>query len=288
MTEATASAEAGNAAEASAETGNAQAVTQAATQQESDWRASLPDDIRSHASLSKFTTTEALAKSYVNLERMLGSEKIALPKSADDKDGWEKVYKALGRPDEPTAYEFKKLDDLPEGFEYSHELEGGFKDAAHKAGLSVAQAQHLRDWFVGQMAGQFQASKTDPEAAMAETLATLQKEWGNALGQKIESAKHAVKSLIGEEFLAALDETGLGNDPRLIKGFAKLAELTGADKEIVGTGAMRETPDQLKDRIREFEASNREALFDKLHPDHVRRVQQRAELYKQLFPEQAA
>ena len=37
--------------------------------------------------------------SYRALEKMLGSEKLPLPRDEQDRDGYERVYKALGRPD---------------------------------------------------------------------------------------------------------------------------------------------------------------------------------------------
>jgi hypothetical protein len=55
----------------------------------------------------------------------------------------------------------------------------------------------------------------------AETLATLHAEWGGAFEKKLEAARLVTKR-IGPAFERQLDETGLGNDPRLIKRLAEV------------------------------------------------------------------
>lgn len=266
----------------------AEATEATATKDAGDWYAALPEDIRGHASMRKFTSGEALAKSYINLEKTLGSEKVALPKGADDTEGWERLYKAAGRPDVAEGYEFRKFEELPEGFDYPKETEDAFREIAHKAGLSVRQAQTLRDWFVENAAAAYADEATEDDTASDLALAELQREWGNATGQKLALAQHAVEQHFGAEFKEMLDETGLGNDVRLIRGLAKLAEITGADRDLAGRGATQATPGELKDQIARFRAEHAGSLMDKMHPEHNRHVQQLHDLYVKLHPEQAA
>jgi len=254
----------------------------------SDWRAALPDDVRENASIAKFTDMGALAKSYVNLEQMLGGDKIAVPKHADDKESWDKVYKAIGRPDTKEGYEFQKPEELPEGFDYPVETESAFREAAYGLGLSQIQAQSLRDWFVASSAQNFTTTLHDKAGEVDQTVADLTKEWGNATQQKINAAKAAVNALVGPEFAQMLDETGMGNNAHLIRGFAKLAEATGGDSGLVG-GAMQEnTPGDLDAQIADHFATHQEALMNKTHPEHRMRLEQRNMLFHKRHPEQAA
>jgi len=57
-----------------------------------------------------------------------GGEKVPVPKGESDTEGWERVYKALGRPATPEDY---KLSDMESAAEY------------HKLGLSARQASGL-------------------------------------------------------------------------------------------------------------------------------------------------
>jgi hypothetical protein len=69
-----------------------------------------------------------MAVGYRHLEKLIGGEKVPVPKGESDTEGWERVYKALGRPATPEDY---KLSDMESAAEY------------HKLGLSARQASGL-------------------------------------------------------------------------------------------------------------------------------------------------
>ena len=254
-----------------------------------DWRSDFEDEsLRDNPSISKFSSGETLAKSYINLEKMLGGDKIALPKTEEDTEGWDKVFNALGRPEDAKGYEFAEPADLPEGFEYDSAAEESFREIAHAARLTKTQATALRDWFVNVKAAEHAAGEESVAAKMAESIGELTNEWGRATPQKIEAAHAAVKKLAGDDFAAMLDETGLGNDPRLVRGFAKIAEAVAGDKNLIGDALTESTPAQLTAQIAEFETTHRAALLDKFHPEHDSRVKQRSALYEKKFPNEAA
>ena len=49
----------------------------------------------------KFNSVSGLAKSYLNLERMLSKEKMPIPTDNDGDEVWDQAYKAMGRPESP-------------------------------------------------------------------------------------------------------------------------------------------------------------------------------------------
>lgn len=59
----------------------------------------------------KFNSVGSLAKSYLNLERMLSKEKMPIPTDNDGDEVWNQAYKALGRPESPKDYQ------APEGID---------------------------------------------------------------------------------------------------------------------------------------------------------------------------
>src|SRR6478752_2033034 len=63
-----------------------------------------------------YESPEAMAAAHRGLEKLLGSEKVPLPKDDADTEGWERVYKAIGRPDAPEGYGLEKLEGGDEGF----------------------------------------------------------------------------------------------------------------------------------------------------------------------------
>ena len=60
------------------------------------WHDSLPEDVRDHPSLSTFTDTGALAKSYVHAQSMIGADKVAIPGKWADENDWNAGYDTLG------------------------------------------------------------------------------------------------------------------------------------------------------------------------------------------------
>jgi hypothetical protein len=72
--------------------------------------------------------------SYRALEATLGGEKVVVPKGDDDKDGWERLFKAAGRPDAPEGYALDKIEGIDPA------LATSFAAKAHEMGLNPKQA----------------------------------------------------------------------------------------------------------------------------------------------------
>ncbi|WP_271896317.1 hypothetical protein [Candidatus Phyllobacterium onerii] len=284
MTDVTTSADAGNVAEAViAEAGNTVAETAATTTTSTtttNWRDTLPEDIRASPSLTKFETQEGLAKSYINLEKMLGTDKVAIPKEGDQ-EGWERWVKAAGRPDDPKDYGFEPPKELPAGLEYSPENDQRLAAVVHKAGLNKHQAGLVREEFMRWM-GEGAVAKTDLSASTAATQETqLRTEWGRAFDQNLKEAKLAVKEYGGDEFAAYLETTGLGNHPALAKAFHTIARKTMGESQLIGNGGEREsTPADLDKAITDFRNTHSVALFDKAHADHAQRTAEYTRLFE--------
>ena len=63
-----------------------------------DWKASLSDEIRNEKSLENISDIESLAKSFVHAQKLVGADKIPVPNKFATEDDWNKVYEKLGRP----------------------------------------------------------------------------------------------------------------------------------------------------------------------------------------------
>src|SRR5690349_23798919 len=76
----------------------------------SDWKASLPDDLKASPVLQKFKTPEDAYRAHINLESVIGHKRLVVPDAKADEKTWEDVYNQLGRPPTPDKYpvpEFK-------------------------------------------------------------------------------------------------------------------------------------------------------------------------------------
>lgn len=286
MSEANAPAPTADNAEAATDAEAVNAETQAETSETttsetsgSSWKDSLPDDIKTSPTLDKFDTLEGLTKSYINLEKTLGSEKVPVPKSEED---WDKWYKAAGRPDAPEGYEFDKPENIPEGMEYSADMDKQFAGWAHAQGLNGKQAQGLREDLMKHLADGHSQALEQQSVRREEAEANLKAEFGRAYDQKMKEANTAMRKFAGAEFAAFLDETGLGDHPAMIKAFASVAKATMSENELVGEATEPTTKD-LDDQIAEFQKKYAAELMDKTHPEHQLRVTQRSHLYDRRY-----
>ena len=64
----------------------------------------IPEEYKEEKALQNFTNMKDFVKSYVNAQRLVGANKVAIPNKMATEEDWEEVYKKLGRPDKPEGY----------------------------------------------------------------------------------------------------------------------------------------------------------------------------------------
>lgn len=263
------------------------AQTAQTTATNADWRSQLPEDIRGEATLNKFTDLGAFAKSYVNLERMLGAEKIPRPKGDFDPTAteWQMYLDAGGRPKDASEYKFEEAK-LPDGLPYDKGLEDKFKSAAHMAGLNNKQAAMLRDMFAAYQAETFTAAQRDYQVGRQEAEQALQKELGQAYEPTVNAAKAALKEYADDKFVNWLNESGMGNHPEIVRVFGKIGkEMLGDSKLKTGTDGAFNTPGDYKKAAEEYRLKYADALFNNMHPEHKIRSEELWKLTQKAFGE---
>jgi hypothetical protein len=229
---------------------------------------------------------EDLAKGYTNLEKLLGHEKIPRPANDEDQEGWDRWYAASGRPEAPDKYEFQKPEKLPETLSYDEDLEKNFRSAAHANGLNKRQATALYDQFVKHQIERTAAWETGQKQARAQVETSLRREHGAQYEAFLTSAKTAVSEYADPEFRQYLDETGLGNDPRMIRMFGRIGKELAGESRLHGKPQPTASPVDMQRAISEFRDKYKEPLWNRDHPDHALRTKEMASMYEAAFPEQ--
>jgi len=245
-----------------------------------DWRDDLPEDLRSSRTFDKFGDLGSFARSYRDLERTLSGEKVPVPRSDEDWDRW---FDAAGRPECPEDYELE-APEVPDGMDYSDELDERFRDLAYSHGLNQDQAQGLRSEMLDFLSEQHAREGEMREEARRLGEADLKREWGHAWQERLGEASTAMRRFAGEDFAAWAEETGAGNDPRLIKAFANIARATLGEDALTGRDGGLGAPGDIDAAIAGFRGAHEAALFDRLHPEHETRVAELRRLYEMRHP----
>lgn len=237
-----------------------------------EWLASLPEDLRSKPSLSKFQDPVALAKSYTELEGLIGRKGLVAPKEGDPPEVTAAWREALGVPEEPAGYEIKP----PEGTAPEHwndDTTTVLRGWAHELGLTPQQAQGLAERYAGmlsQAAGeQFEAMET-----------ALRKDWGAAYDVKTTAAAQAAREFLSPETREALKAAGLAASASLIRDLAAIGEKIGGHDGTAGmnSGGGALTPAAARAQAQALRAHP--GYFDSRHPEHRALVQRAVDLEK--------
>jgi len=237
------------------------------------WKETISEEFRNDPNISKFTEIDALAKSYINATKMIGSDKIAVPTNNSTEDQWNEVYSKLGRPESPDKY---KLDFKSEVAPVDEQAIKSFAEVAHKTGLNEKQAQAILDFYKQNSENSVQQLRIDTETAQAQAEQQLRQEWGKQYESNITKAASVAKANMSGDVLdmQLKDGTRLGDHPEVIKGFAKIAGLLSEDKMATPESETVDQGRDLETEISKIVNDRSGPYWNKTHPDHSKMVQQ--------------
>jgi hypothetical protein len=222
----------------------------------SNWRDSLSDDFRDHKSLRNINSIDDMAKSFINAQSVIGRRFEDLsPEQLNE------FYVKTGRPENAEGYNFELGDTA------DPDMVNWFKNAAFEAGLTEANAQKIMDSYNEKALAYQSEFNAVQELEAAESIKELKNDFGLAYDQKVESARRAVTEFGGQELKDVLDQTGLGNNPTIVKAFAQVGEYLSEDKlvkpEQKTSGVM--TPEEAKLRINELRSDPEFQQLERLY-----------------------
>lgn len=247
------------------------------------WIDGLPDDLKGEASLSKFKDVAGLAKSYTEMQKMMGKPKLEAPQENWQEGQWNELFDKLGRPKAPSDYKFE----LPEGLTKDEAAEKQWAEIMHKTGLTQKQAQALHGAFVQQQIGQLKSSQESRQAQIKAGEEALRQEWGDKFGINADNAFRAAKEFGGKELAQVLDQYGLGNHPTLVKMFAKIGSfmLEGGNGGRVESIAFNKSAGQAEAEIANLKMDKQfmEVFMDRSKAGHKEAVARWNKLHEVAF-----
>jgi len=204
---------------------------------------------------------------------MIGTDKVAVPNQNSTEDHWNEVYDKLGRPESADKY---KLEAKSEVVPIEETAVKQFAENAHALGLNNKQAQGILEFYKNSMEQTAKQTQIDAETAQAQAQQVLRQEWGKSYDVNIQKAASLAKANMKAEVLdlPMKDGSRLGDNPDVIKGFAKIADMLSEDKII-------STESENVNQGRDYDSEISQIINDKTgpywnstHPDHAKIVQQ--------------
>lgn len=239
-----------------------------------DWRATLPDDLKTDKSLEKFKGPAELARSYKQLEAYQGRS-VAIPGPDAKPEEVSAFWAKVGAHDAPEKYTVPVAD----GEAIDAAMLAPYQAAAHAAHLTQDQWMAMVAIHRAQTDPKVQAEKLEQQA-----VTMLRSEWGGGFDYNIKMARGGVgyaERMSGAAGLQDfLHDSGLGNHPLLVKVF-KWVGKTHAESGGIPTDARMGgvlTPDQAQQKITELMATPEYRRADR---DAVNEVQRLFQLKEQ-------
>ena len=248
-----------------------------------NWRDTLPDDIKSEPSLTAFKDFEGLLRGYLGAKKMVGADKIAVPGKHASEDDWREVYTKLGLPQDIKEYNLE----APKDVKLNDTFMSDFKALAHKNGVLPKQAQALLGFYAEKSKTASADFQKSVKLAQEKSLGALKQEWGEAYSKKLGQAEFALRKFADPDTIKFIEQTGLGNDAKIIKLFAKVAESFGEDTIHTeggdgSDGAM--TPEQATKEVNKVMGDPNHPYWIKEHPGHQAAVDEMKRLNQYRWP----
>ncbi len=238
------------------------------------WQDSLPDDLKDTPSFATFKTVEDSHRAHLALVKKMGAPAenfIQKPTGDDDTAGWNNFFKSAGRPDAADEYKIDLGDKTDEADE---DYLKAIRDGAHAVGLSQKQLSGVVNSMLAADTSQMERAEATVKTNREKATAELKTEWGTETDKNLALAQRATRHFFGEDTLALIEATHMGDLPDFVKGFAKIGGMIAEDTVAGGAGGGTfggTSPEKAREGYKAIihDPEKAKILRDKTHPDYA-------------------
>lgn len=181
------------------------------------------------------TLPESLTSEQVELTQPVETaEQLIIGEELTD-DDINRIYKRLGRPEAPDKYDLVGI--VPET--YNQDIVEEFKKKAHETGMSQENVRKMAEWYKEVEIKQLEAANKARAIQDDQNILQLKTEFGVNFDAEIKNARKALDAYTDKAFRQYMDDTGLGNNPALVKAFAKIGRELSEDRLVQSDTAAR-------------------------------------------------
>lgn len=234
-----------------------------------EWKNSLPEELKAHPSFGPIKTLEDMAKGYVHAQKLVGRDKVTIPKEDATEDEIENFWRKVGKPESPEKYDLSETQNL------DTEFLDDFKKAAHEANVLPSQAEKLIKWYDLKAKEELEKSNATAESQRKEAFDRLQKEWGQDFDQNRLKAKQGYDQFVTPSLHDELKQKGLTKDPTFLKVMYEvgksLKEGSFRGEAVANIGL---TPEMAQEKLNNILSDPKHPYMNSRDPRHDKAVEE--------------
>ena len=238
-----------------------------------NWKDSLPDELKGMKSIQDFKSVEDLVKSYDHTKSLVGRKVEDL-----DAETLKAIDTKFGAPESLEAYDFKAKT------EEAAEMTDWFKKTAFDAGLPVEKAKAVYEKYNELEQETIQRQQLAVQQQNEEWIGSLKKEFGEAFDERVAIANKALQAYGGDELENVLAQAGLANHPPVVKALVEAGKplMEGQFAESSKPVFSKLSPSEAADKVRTLRSDPdfMKHYKDSTSPKHQEYRQELNNLYK--------
>lgn len=199
------------------------------------WKSSLRTDLRDSPFAQKFEDTpDGLNKameSYGNLEKLLGHDKVPIPKDINDVEGWNRLSKALGVPDKAEGYGLADANIPKDLAQMGLTLnKNEFAEVMHAHKVPPSAVKGIWEVYQKKAVDSYSTAMKQHQEQLTNTINSLRGEWGDAYQTNVELGQMVINKFSNDQKMNDYLTSSLSKDPNGIKFLAKIGEQFAENK----------------------------------------------------------
>ncbi len=197
------------------------------------WKTNLAPDLANSPSMKKYEDSKEgfneAVKSHLLLEKLLGYEKVPIPKGKDDTVAWDLFNKAMGIPAKPEGYGLPdaEIPDTMKGLTFD---KAKFAEVVHSQKLTPEAAKGLWGAYTEMTKQAYSKAVKDHQDTVNNLMNQMKGEWGDAYQSKIELGQMVINKFSENKETNDYITATLSKDPRGIKFLAMIGDQFAENK----------------------------------------------------------
>lgn len=216
---------------------------------------------------SSVKSVDDIVKGYYHAQKLVGADKIAVPTAKSTPEEIRAYYQKVGLPESLDKYDVQ----AKEGSLFTAEELSDIKKIAYENNVNPSQLTKLLETVEAKNAAMLESYEKENQTAIETTRSDLIKEWGEAgYKQNIHRAQAVVNQFGGKEMLEYLDQSGLGNDGKLIRFLASIGGKLKSEDSFAAdiTTKFGTSKEDAQKKINEIYGNITGPYFDANHAQH--------------------